>query len=99
MATAPASLLSIPTLPNEITSEIFLHFLPVYPRCPPLTGNLSPTCLTHICRRWREIALTTPALWRAMPFCIDAEPILLARRLDSNIQSLAQQISILPSFH
>ncbi|KAJ7678147.1 hypothetical protein DFH06DRAFT_1168004 [Mycena polygramma] len=55
-------------LPNEITSEIFLHFLPVYPRCPPLTGNLSPTCFTHVCRRWREIALTNPALWRAILF-------------------------------
>jgi hypothetical protein len=54
------------TLPNEITSEIFVHFLPVYPRCPPLTGILSPTLLTQICRRWREIALGTPALWRAI---------------------------------
>ncbi|KAJ7887382.1 hypothetical protein B0H13DRAFT_892533 [Mycena leptocephala] len=54
------------TLPNEITSEIFVHFLPVYPRFPPLTGILSPTLLTQICRRWREIALGTPALWRAI---------------------------------
>ncbi|KAJ7480736.1 hypothetical protein FB451DRAFT_1238322 [Mycena latifolia] len=54
------------TLPNEIMSEIFVHFLPVYPRCPPHTGCLSPTLLTHICRKWREIALTTPALWRAI---------------------------------
>ncbi|KAJ6504168.1 hypothetical protein C8R47DRAFT_968577 [Mycena vitilis] len=55
-------------LPSELASEIFLHFLPVYPRCPSLTGPLSPTFLTHICRTWREIALTTPALWRAIPF-------------------------------
>ncbi|KAJ6448376.1 hypothetical protein C8R47DRAFT_399366 [Mycena vitilis] len=55
-------------LPSELASEIFLHFLPVYPRCPPLTGPLSPTFLTHISRTWREIALTTPALWRAIPF-------------------------------
>jgi len=54
------------TLPNEITSEIFIHFLPIYPLCPPLTGILSPTLLTHICRQWREIALATPELWRAI---------------------------------
>ncbi|KAJ6602789.1 hypothetical protein DFH09DRAFT_451472 [Mycena vulgaris] len=54
------------TLPNEVVSEIFIHFLPIYPICPPLRGFLSPTLLTHICRKWREIALTTPALWRAI---------------------------------
>ncbi|KAF7334440.1 F-box domain-containing protein [Mycena venus] len=48
------------TLPTEIISEIFAHFLPTYPLCPPLTGNLSPTLLTHICHKWREIALDTP---------------------------------------
>ncbi|KAJ7930044.1 hypothetical protein B0H13DRAFT_1859190 [Mycena leptocephala] len=54
------------TLPNEITSEIFVHFLPIYPICPPLSGLLSPTILTHVCRQWREIALAIPALWRAI---------------------------------
>jgi hypothetical protein len=54
------------TLPNEITSEIFLHFLPSYPTPPPLTGIHSPTFLTQICRKWREIALATPAIWRAI---------------------------------
>jgi hypothetical protein len=53
-------------LPNEIISDVFIHFLPPYPECPPLNGLLSPTLLTHICRRWREIALGTPALWRAI---------------------------------
>jgi hypothetical protein len=28
--------------PNEIGAEIFIHFLSVYPACPPLTGNFSP---------------------------------------------------------
>ncbi|KAJ7868858.1 hypothetical protein B0H13DRAFT_2063884 [Mycena leptocephala] len=56
------------TLPNEIISEIFIHFLPVYPDCPPLTGILSPTSLTQICRKWREVALATPSLWRAIAF-------------------------------
>ncbi|KAF8153584.1 hypothetical protein K438DRAFT_1778169 [Mycena galopus ATCC 62051] len=56
------------TLPNEITSEIFIHFIPDYPRPPPLVGIYSPTHLTHICRKWREVAHTTPALWRAIWF-------------------------------
>ncbi|KAF7343914.1 F-box domain-containing protein [Mycena venus] len=54
------------TLPNETVSEIFVHFLPIYPFCPPLVGVLSPTTLTHICRKWREVALATPMLWRAI---------------------------------
>ncbi|KAJ7127294.1 hypothetical protein C8R43DRAFT_1134790 [Mycena crocata] len=56
------------TLPNEITSEIFMHFLPVYPLCPPFLGLLSPIILTQVCHahQWREIALATPALWRAV---------------------------------
>ncbi|KAJ6578106.1 hypothetical protein B0H19DRAFT_1229997 [Mycena capillaripes] len=54
------------TLPNEIVSEIFMNFLPIYPLPPPLTGIYSPTLLTHICRKWREIALSTPSLWRAV---------------------------------
>ncbi|KAJ7899655.1 hypothetical protein B0H13DRAFT_1528413, partial [Mycena leptocephala] len=51
------------TLPKETVSEIFMHVLPAYPSFPPLTGFLSPTLLTHICRTWREIALSIPALW------------------------------------
>ncbi|KAK7014383.1 F-box domain-containing protein [Favolaschia claudopus] len=54
------------TLPNEITTEIFLHFLPPYPDPPPLVGPLSPITLTQICRTWREIATATPALWSAI---------------------------------
>ncbi|KAJ7844643.1 hypothetical protein B0H13DRAFT_126558 [Mycena leptocephala] len=54
------------TLPNEIVSEIFMHFVPKYPCFPPLTGKLSPNILTQICRRWRELALATPPLWSAI---------------------------------
>jgi hypothetical protein len=56
------------TLPTEIVSAVFVHFLPPYP--PPFTGDQSPTCLTNICRRWRQIALETPELWRAIRFCV-----------------------------
>ncbi|KAJ6478076.1 hypothetical protein C8R47DRAFT_640893 [Mycena vitilis] len=61
------------TLPTEIVSEIFLHFLPVYPLCPPLVGIFSPTILTYICRHWRDIALSTPTLWRAIAFSGDTK--------------------------
>ncbi|KAJ7353279.1 hypothetical protein DFH08DRAFT_1077499 [Mycena albidolilacea] len=51
------------TLPGEIVSEIFVHFLPDFPRYPPPIGLLSPYLLCQICREWRDIALATPALW------------------------------------
>ncbi|KAJ6524274.1 hypothetical protein DFH09DRAFT_1418826 [Mycena vulgaris] len=50
-------------LPNEIVSEIFTHFLPAYPKYPPLVGIHSPSILGQICRKWREIAVSTPSLW------------------------------------
>ncbi|KAJ7812238.1 hypothetical protein B0H14DRAFT_2857315, partial [Mycena olivaceomarginata] len=57
-------------LPNEIISEIFIHFLPIAPFCPPLRGILSPTALTHICSTWRAIAMAIPALWTAINLTI-----------------------------
>ncbi|KAJ7353266.1 hypothetical protein DFH08DRAFT_856378 [Mycena albidolilacea] len=51
------------TLPNEIVSEIFVQFLPDFPRYPPPVGLLSPYLLCQICRKWRDIAFSTPALW------------------------------------
>ncbi|KAJ7178148.1 hypothetical protein C8R46DRAFT_1212860 [Mycena filopes] len=59
------------TLPNEIVSEIFVHFLPVYPETPPIIGDTSPNVLGQICRRWRDIAFSTPRLWRAIPLCLE----------------------------
>ncbi|KAJ6463611.1 hypothetical protein C8R47DRAFT_1225099 [Mycena vitilis] len=56
----------VATLPNEITSEIFLDFVPPYPKRPPSLGPLSPSTLCHVCHRWREIALATPSLWRGI---------------------------------
>ncbi|KAF8191862.1 hypothetical protein K438DRAFT_1935172 [Mycena galopus ATCC 62051] len=56
----------VSNVPNEIVAEIFIHFLPPYPLRPPFRGPLSPTVLTQICRKWREIALACPTLWRAI---------------------------------
>ncbi|KAJ7742598.1 hypothetical protein B0H16DRAFT_1021466 [Mycena metata] len=47
-------------LPNEIVSEIFVHFLPVFPEPPPMIGGTSPNVLGQICRKWREISFEHP---------------------------------------
>ncbi|KAK7018491.1 F-box domain-containing protein [Favolaschia claudopus] len=73
------------TLPNEVIADIFVHFIPEYPACPPLGGSQSPLLLTRICRLWREIAHATPKLWRAVslpirnPFPLDPKNIWLSR--------------------
>ncbi|KAJ7709442.1 hypothetical protein B0H17DRAFT_226921 [Mycena rosella] len=51
------------TLPPEITSEIFYHCLPASHHWNSADPGKAPMLLTHVCRAWREIALSTPALW------------------------------------
>ncbi|KAJ7023471.1 hypothetical protein C8F04DRAFT_1011464 [Mycena alexandri] len=53
-------------LPSEIVSQIFVHFLPAYPETPPMIGPSSPNVLGQLCRKWRDIALGTPVLWRVI---------------------------------
>ncbi|KAJ7019336.1 hypothetical protein C8F04DRAFT_1276358 [Mycena alexandri] len=61
------------TLPNEIVAEIFGHCLPNYPECPFVDADVSPINLTQICRDWRDIALATPTLWRAMQLYLNLD--------------------------
>ncbi|KAJ7639525.1 hypothetical protein FB45DRAFT_905928 [Roridomyces roridus] len=44
------------SLPSEITTEIFIHYVDVDPRRSPLP-------LTWICRTWRELARSSSSLW------------------------------------
>ncbi|KAJ7088838.1 hypothetical protein B0H15DRAFT_287330 [Mycena belliarum] len=60
------------TLPPEVVSEIFVNFLPSYPERPPPSGMFSPILLCQVCRHWRDIALSTPPLWRAID--LDLQP-------------------------
>ncbi|KAJ7186637.1 hypothetical protein C8R46DRAFT_980870, partial [Mycena filopes] len=69
------------TLPVEIVSEIFTQILPPYPLCPPLVGLSSPTLVTRICHLWREIALRTPALWRAVDLRRDEDNLLIDKQV------------------
>ncbi|KAF7336540.1 hypothetical protein MSAN_02286100 [Mycena sanguinolenta] len=48
-------------MPTEILAEIFSWMLPS-PRDIPSIHN-SPWVLTHVCSRWRAVALSIPSLW------------------------------------
>ncbi|KAJ7919611.1 hypothetical protein B0H13DRAFT_1606049, partial [Mycena leptocephala] len=50
------------TLPNEITSRIFVQCLPTHGRIRP-SPRKAPLILAQICRQWREIALSTSEMW------------------------------------
>ncbi|KDQ65107.1 hypothetical protein JAAARDRAFT_202338 [Jaapia argillacea MUCL 33604] len=49
-------------LPVEIMSEIFIACLPDRPAWYPHKKN-TICVVTHVCRHWRQIALSTPSLW------------------------------------
>ncbi|KAJ6607929.1 hypothetical protein B0H10DRAFT_2069832 [Mycena sp. CBHHK59/15] len=54
------------TLPDEVTSEIFVHCLPPvateqWPSNP--SNSDAPLLLLRICSTWKDIALATPRLW------------------------------------
>ncbi|KAF7315664.1 hypothetical protein MIND_00082000 [Mycena indigotica] len=53
-------------LPPELMASIFTNCLPTYPFCAEMVGRKSPAKFMLVCRRWRDIALSTPQLWRAM---------------------------------
>nr|GAT52396.1 predicted protein [Mycena chlorophos] len=67
------------TLPPEIVSEIFVHFVPPYPDRPPLLGDFSPFALTQICAKWRAIALSTTALWSVISVTLHRNDLLPAK--------------------
>ncbi|KII85672.1 hypothetical protein PLICRDRAFT_116328, partial [Plicaturopsis crispa FD-325 SS-3] len=48
-------------LPAELLSEIFSFCLPAAKVVPQ--PDKAPLLLTRVCRKWRAIALSTPALW------------------------------------
>ncbi|KAJ6483878.1 hypothetical protein DFH09DRAFT_1211558 [Mycena vulgaris] len=61
------------TLPPEITSEIFIHCLPAVRSRDVVDPGAAPLLLLHVCRAWRQIAVSTPALW--MTLTIEAQGI------------------------
>ncbi|KAJ7681796.1 hypothetical protein B0H17DRAFT_1333617 [Mycena rosella] len=59
------------SLPPEVTSEIFLSCLPTSytdPNKKTANPKEAPMLLSHVCRTWRKVALSTPALWCELEF-------------------------------
>ncbi|KAK0491714.1 hypothetical protein EDD18DRAFT_1080494, partial [Armillaria luteobubalina] len=51
-------------LPLEVLTEIFIQCWLFCGRMgPPLNPHAAPWKLTHVCRKWREVALATPKIW------------------------------------
>ncbi|KAJ7639263.1 hypothetical protein FB45DRAFT_1055414 [Roridomyces roridus] len=70
------------SLPPEITSEIFKQCLPTFRSQPDgIDPMQAPLLVSHVCSQWRQIALSTPALWKDS---LDID-LALRRRLGSNI--------------
>lgn len=56
-------------LPTEVLSQIFCHCLPQFLAVENLdipSKLTAPMLLTRICRRWREVAVDMPNLWRML---------------------------------
>lgn len=53
-------------IPDDVLREIMMQCLPT--EAPPshITTHTAPVLLTHICSRWRDIALSTPRLWASL---------------------------------
>ncbi|KAI4525365.1 hypothetical protein K525DRAFT_191792 [Schizophyllum commune Loenen D] len=61
-----ASVSRINELPPELLSHIFLETLPVQ-LCDARPHNrAAPLILSHVCRHWRDIAISLPSLWQRL---------------------------------
>uniref|UniRef100_A0A0W0F8F1 F-box domain-containing protein n=1 Tax=Moniliophthora roreri TaxID=221103 RepID=A0A0W0F8F1_MONRR len=56
----PLSLL-LPKLPDEILSMIFSHA--THTRDDPLSAVSTPLIISHVCTKWRKVALSAGSLW------------------------------------
>ncbi|KAK0207274.1 hypothetical protein IW262DRAFT_1498717 [Armillaria fumosa] len=51
-------------LPTKLLTKIFIHCSSLHDRRDsPLDPRALPWTLSHVCRKWREVAIATPELW------------------------------------
>lgn len=56
--------------PSEVYARIFMHFRAGWGDEARYSTKDGPLEITGVCRRWRDIALETPALWSAIPIVL-----------------------------
>ncbi|KAK2459685.1 hypothetical protein APHAL10511_008330 [Amanita phalloides] len=88
--------MSVHSLPVEVLARIFIHGAPTYPSpfllrphhrqplCPNLPSLNFQILVSHVCLRWRSIALETAPLWTTLVF-LEASHIRRANALLSRI--------------
>jgi hypothetical protein len=72
-----ALLSPIRRVPNDILSLIFLASLPRnshFQKLTKLSGIHPALVLSHVCRRWRHMSLSTPSLWSVINIDISQMP-------------------------
>lgn len=52
-------------MPPEVLEEIFWQCLPER-RYPTTSFREAPLLLTHVCRQWRDVAISSPRLWSSI---------------------------------
>ncbi|KAK0479820.1 hypothetical protein EDD18DRAFT_1040966, partial [Armillaria luteobubalina] len=51
-------------LPTELLTEMFVWCSSLYDRKDsPLDPRALPWTLSHVCRKWREVAIAAPEIW------------------------------------
>ncbi|TFK19311.1 hypothetical protein FA15DRAFT_601759 [Coprinopsis marcescibilis] len=68
-------------LPLDIVHIIFLFCLPSEHN-PYICTSEAPMLLTHVCRRWREVAFEMPLLWANIHVHVPKAPVMNEPQLD-----------------
>ena len=73
-------------LPDDILSSLFLFIHDQSDRCDFISSDHPSVRLSHVCRRWRDLAISTPLLWTSIvlehvaPHRLDMQGVTLVER-------------------
>ncbi|KAJ7767218.1 hypothetical protein B0H16DRAFT_1366539 [Mycena metata] len=81
-------------LPDDVVAEIFTASVPL-DRNAVIDGTKSPLLLCHICRAWRNLAISTPRLWTSLHIVAPATPMQV-ERLNTIVDLWLSRTGVLP---
>ncbi|KAJ7221262.1 hypothetical protein GGX14DRAFT_353459 [Mycena pura] len=83
-------------LPNEVLSAIFMFV--VEPHSDDMTTTTSPTTISQVCHRWRQVALATGSLWTNIVLTFPTSREQLTRTITWLVRSNTYPLDILLDF-